>query len=94
MAGGYGRGDQGSLAERVAGSARTVPAPSSTGRDRLRHRSPARHCLVDGEPGLLVEWRRGRTGWEGRVLSMAWVDASGWTTLERWLPAGEIGPAP
>ncbi len=76
MADGYGRGDQGGLAERVGASMPTA-AP----------RSPARHCFVEGEPALLVEWRQGSGGWEGRVMSMVWVDAVGWATVERWLPA-------
>ena len=86
MAGGYGRGDQGRLADRVG-------APLATQESRpVRPRSPARHCSVDGEPALLVEWRHGRAGWEGRVISMAWVDAVGWATVERWLPAPSIDP--
>ncbi len=84
MAGGYGRGDQGRLADRVgAPLERTPPVP----------RSPARHCLVSGEPALLVEWRQGSTGWEGRVISMVWVDSVGWASLERWLPTSCIDPA-
>jgi hypothetical protein len=79
MAGGMGRSDQGNLARRVASSA-SAPV----------HRSPARHCFVDGEPALLVEWRPGSAGWEGRVISMVWIDAVGWATVERWLPSEVI----
>ena len=86
MRGGYGTGDRATLAERAAGPSTVAPAD-------LR-RSPARHCLVGGEPSLLVEWRRGRGGWEGRVLSVVWLDGTGWVTLERWLPAAEIAPVP
>ena len=78
MRGGYGTSGEGSLAHRTGADHRAV------------HRSPARHCLVDGEPSLLVEWRHGPGGWEGRVISMTWVDAVGWATVERWLPATEI----
>ena len=78
MRGGYGTGDHGSLADRHAASTSAVPA------------SPARHCHVDGEPSLLVEWRRGTSGWEGRVVSLAWIDAVGWASVERWLPADQI----
>jgi hypothetical protein len=37
-----------------------------------------------------VEWRRSQTGWEGRVISVLWIDAVGWASVERWLPAGRI----
>ena len=73
MAGGYGRGDQGRLVDRIGASLAETQAV---------RRSPARHCFVDGEPALLVEWRRGSTGWEGRVISMTWLDESGWATVE------------
>jgi hypothetical protein len=74
----------GSLADRVAATtSATTASPSPQG-------SPARHCFVAGAPALLVEWRRGRDGWEGRVLSMTWIDAVGWSTVERWLPAAAI----
>ena len=80
------RGVGGNLASRVAGStSASTPPPSSQG-------SPARHCFVDGAPALLVEWRRGVGGWEGRVLSMIWVDAVGWATVERWLPVSAVRP--
>lgn len=79
MRGGYGSSPHGTMAERVAGH--LTPSPPI---------SPARHCHVDGEPGLLVEWRRVASGWQGRVLSMVWIDAVGWATVERWLPAGDI----
>ena len=85
MAGGYGRGDQGRLADRVGAPVRPPPP---------RPRSPARHCFLDGEPAILVEWRQGTVGWEGRVISMAWIDAVGWATVERWLPATSIEATP
>jgi hypothetical protein len=78
MRGGYGNSTQGSLASRVSSERK----PES--------RSPARHCLVEGRESLLVEWRRGDHGWEGRVISVVWVDPVGWATLERWLPASSI----
>lgn len=84
MRGGYGSGDHGSLADRVAGRAQPPPEP----------RTPARHCRVDGEPSLLVEWCRTERGWEGRVVSVVWIDAVGWATVARWLPASDIEPVP
>ena len=80
-----GSGRQGSLGERVSGA---VPAEV-----RSDPASPARHCLVDGEPSLLVEWCQTERGWEGRVVSVLWIDAVGWALVERWLPADQITPA-
>ena len=85
MRGGYGTGSHGTLADRVAATGRTEERPATPP-------SPARHCFVDGEPSLLVEWRRADRGWEGRVLTLVWVDAVGWVTIERWLPAAEVTP--
>jgi hypothetical protein len=55
---------------------------------------PARHCWVtapvDGgvpRPGLLLEWRRGAQGWEGRVVYAAELRAHRWGAVEEWLPA-------
>ena len=61
---------------------------------------PARHCwvsdAVDGagvkRPGLLVEWRPGRTGWEGRVVYVAQLRAGTWTLVEEWLAASLLSP--
>ncbi len=78
MWGGHRTSGQGNLADRT-GASRPANPPS-----------PARHCFVDAQPSLLVEWRRGATGWEGRVISVVWVDAVGWTNVERWLPAATI----
>jgi len=80
MRGGYGDSGQGNLASRT-GADRPADPPS-----------PARHCFVDGQPSLLVEWRQGVGGWEGRVISVVWIDAVGWATVERWLPAGSFSP--
>ena len=87
MRGGYGSGEHGTLAERVAGTAPQQQRPPTP-------QSPARHCFIDGEPSLLVEWRRAERGWEGRVLTMLWVCAVCWVAMERWLPATEITPRP
>ena len=78
MWGGHRNSGQGNLANRTGANQSAHPP------------SPARHCFVDGQPSLLVEWRRGATGWEGRVISVVWVDAVGWTNVERWLPASTI----
>jgi len=90
MRGGYGSGEHGTLAERAAAAR---PAPVATGSTTPRAHTPARHCLVGGQPALLVEWRQGERGWEGRVISVLWLDAAGWAVVERWLPAEDIAPA-
>ena len=86
MRGGYGTSDHGSLADRHARPP-AEPAPA------VRPPSPARHCFVDGEPSLLVEWRRAPGGWEGRVMTLVRVEGVGWVTQECWLPASLITPA-
>ena len=79
-------GLHGTLADRVAATGRAEGRPATPP-------SPARHCFVDGEPSLLVEWRRADRGWEGRVLTLVWVDAVGWVTIERWRPlAAQLTP--
>jgi len=83
MRGGYGGSGHGSLHARIH---RTQAPPAAV------PSSPARHCLVDGQPSLLVEWRRSGSGWEGRVLSVRWLDGEGWATVERWLPAALVEP--
>lgn len=84
MRGGYGGSGHGSLRDRTRGSGPVPHDPPPA--------SPARHCLVDGAPSLLVEWRRASTGWEGRVVSVRWLDGEGWATVERWLPAAQVSP--
>ena len=61
---------------------------------------PGRHCWVAGavddhgvkRPGLLVEWRQGRAGWEGRVVYVAQLRAGQWLLVEEWLPAELLTP--
>ena len=77
------------LEERVAGS-----QPVDAG--RAEGSCPARHCWVldaadhsgARRPGLLVEWRQGGAGWEGRVVYVAALRARGWAVVEEWVPAG------
>ena len=63
---------------------------------------PGRHCWVTGgagvddgvkRPGLLVEWRSGPVGWEGRVLYLTPVQVDRWVVLEEWLPSHLLTPA-
>jgi hypothetical protein len=100
MRGGYGTSDHGTLADRRRSSTDLPQTESQTesrsaagqasGEPLTGSGSPARHCRVDGEPSLLVEWRRSETGWEGRVISVLRIDEVGWASVERWLPAGRI----
>jgi hypothetical protein len=61
---------------------------------------PARHCwvadAVDGHgvkrPGLLLEWRRGEGGWEGRVVYAAQVRPGRWALVEEWVAAALLTP--
>jgi hypothetical protein len=76
--GGHGPRAQDNLASRVGAHPPVDPL------------SPARHCFVDVQPSLLVEWRRCAADWKGRVISVVWVDGVGWATVERWLPASMI----
>ena len=99
MRGGYGSGDHGTLADRIARQNATAPpfapppAPPAPATPPVAVAvSPARHCRVAGEPSLLVEWCRTERGWEGRVVSVVWIDAVGWATVARWLPAADIEP--
>lgn len=87
VAGGYGEGEHGTLAERVARTGAPRPPRPAVGA------SPARHCLVEGLPGLLVEWLRTDRGWEGRVVTVEWLpgpSGHGWAVVERCLPAAAI----
>ena len=75
------------------------PARSSGGAD-THPDCPARHCWVtapvDGgppRPGLLLEWRRGDRGWEGRVAYAAELRGQRWGTVEEWLPAEVVASA-
>lgn len=58
-----------------------------------------RHCWADppGHPGpwcgLVVEWRRAGSAWEGRCIYVIDdVDGTGSRVVERWLPAHCLRP--
>ena len=81
MAGGSGRkGDAVSLHERIHG----VPPPAESAPPVVKH------CWVTDRhgrlPGLLLEWRRTASGWQGRVVRPA-LEAGAWIVVEEWLPA-------
>jgi hypothetical protein len=83
--GGHGYG---TMAERIAATrAAATPEEPPRGPDALKH------CWVDHEhgrvPGLLIEWRRTASGWQGRVVHPV-PDEGGWILVEEWLPAGAL----
>ena len=99
--GGHGYG---TMAERIAATKAAAVAPAASGLDNLDHRETQRgpeslrHCWVDHDhgrvPGLLIEWRRTASGWQGRVVHPVRDPAgSGWILVEEWLPAAALGQA-
>ncbi len=88
VGGGMRRGWRMPLEDRVAP---THPADQGRSADE----SPAPHCWVldaadrSGvrRPGLLVVWRQGPGGWEGRVVYVGSLRARGWALVEEWVPA-------
>lgn len=90
MAGGWGKQGSGvPLSERV----RRADLPTAGGQ------CPARHCWVSDadssgvkRPGLLVEWRAGAEGWEGRVVHAASLRPGRWSLVEEWVPAARLTP--
>ncbi len=93
MAGGMRRRTSPSLAERVAESPTVSPSgprPAPPGTPALRH------CWVDGpcgrQPGLLLTWRQGPGGWQGRVVHPV-EETAGWVVVEEWLPATLLSAA-
>jgi hypothetical protein len=85
-----------SLSERAADSGiRPQPAPPPAAPHEV---AEGRHCWVHDPPdapgtwpGLLVEWRRGEAGWQGRVVYTV-VSGSGPRLVEAWLPAARLEP--
>jgi hypothetical protein len=81
MAGGRGRkGDRLTLDERIHG-APVIHEPTPP---------PVKHCWVTDRygrlPGLLLEWRRTLSGWQGRVIRPV-IEDGDWIVVEEWLPA-------
>ncbi|WP_205473503.1 hypothetical protein [Nocardioides sp. SYSU D00038] len=89
------------MAERVRSGAAVPaePVAAPAGEPELVP-CPARHCWVadalDGDgvkrPGLLVEWRQGPGGWQGRVVYAARARVDDWVLVEEWLPAELLTP--
>jgi len=95
MAGGMNRrrADRPSLHERIHGVPPPIEeAPQLPTVEQLR----VRHCWVTDDhgrlPGLLLEWRRIASGWQGRVVRPA-LEVGEWILVEEWLPAGMLEEA-
>jgi hypothetical protein len=81
-------------------SRRVRLSSTSAGLPGVPDECPARHCWVAGavddagtkRPGLLVEWRSGADGWEGRVVYAALLRPGGWLLVEEWLPSSLLSP--
>ena len=88
MAGGMDRrrADRPSLHERIHGT----PPPNEPEPPRRSCTPAVRHCWVTDEngrqPGLLLEWRRTASGWQGRVVRPV-LEHGGWIVAEEWVPA-------
>src|SRR3712207_2752327 len=92
MAGGFG-----SKGPPLYARTRVGPQSGGGGAEGVDGDCPARHCWVtspvDGgapRPGLLLEWRRGEHGWEGRVAYAAQLRPQRWGAVEEWLPAEAV----
>jgi len=84
------RGSWGSMADRVErADQRSVAGPA------VPEPPPAlKHCWVTDQhgrlPGLLLEWRRTESGFQGRVLHAVHEQDTGWMVVEEWLPAASL----
>src|SRR4051794_7820361 len=76
----------------VAGRGPQDRKPASGGPSRAP--SIVKHCWGDGAcrrlPGLLLEWRRTASGYQGRVVHPVEEPGIGWVVVEEWLPAGRL----
>ncbi len=101
--GGHGYG---SMAERIAATQaaayadRQPAAAPGAAQPAGAERGPEslRHCWVDHThgrvPGLLLEWRRTASGWQGRVVHpVRDPGGPGWILVEEWLPAKTLTEA-
>jgi hypothetical protein len=88
MAGGMNkRGSWGPMTDRVDRGREPNPTVATA------EQPPAalKHCWVTDRhgrlPGLLLEWRRTESGFQGRVLRAVHEQDTGWLVVEEWLPA-------
>ena len=85
------RVDRPSLHERIHG---TPPQPEPEPRSD-RPQPGIRHCWVTAEhgrlSGLLLEWRRTLSGWQGRVVRPV-LEEGQWMVVEEWLLAELLEP--
>ena len=86
------RADRPSLHERVHG---TPPPIEEALRAPESDLPRFRHCRVTDDhgrlPGLLLEWRRTASGWQGRVVRPI-LELDAWIVVEEWISAELIEP--
>ena len=77
------------LHERIHG----VPPPHDSPPGNEPDAPQVRHCWVTAHdekvPGLLLEWRRTASGWQGRVVHPTLLE-TGWVVIQEWLPASVL----
>jgi hypothetical protein len=77
--------------ERIHGAPPPTVPTTPSGRGVPDEPPSIRHCWVTDEhgrlPGLLLEWRRTVSGWQGRVVRPVFEEGC-WVVVEEWLPAG------
>jgi hypothetical protein len=87
------RGAWGSMSQRVSQDA---AAQDAEARPTQPQPSGIKHCWVDDEhgrmPGLLLQWRRTESGFQGRVVRPVLDPEWGWVVVDEWLPASSLGP--
>jgi hypothetical protein len=76
------------MTDRVDRGRDAASPPAATGEPPP---STLKHCWVSDRhgrlPGLLLEWRRTESGFQGRVLRAVHEPDEGWMIVEEWLPA-------
>ncbi len=84
------KGDRVSLHERIHGTPPTLDPLCRPDHPAEPDPSNIKHCWVTDRhgrlPGLLLEWRRVASGWQGRVVRPV-QDAGSWIVVEEWVPA-------
>lgn len=72
-----------------------MTAVAGDGTGQRGHAAP-RHVWVrfgsQACPGVLLNWRRGRSGWEAYVMYATGGGTSSVTVTQQWLPAAHVRP--
>ena len=95
MAGGMGRSQRETLAQRSANTQAAAEPRPPVDAAPVDPGPAVRHCWVTGpgarHPGLLLGWQRRADGWYGRVVHPV-READGWIVVEEWVSAGLLEP--